>query len=139
MTFKHGRSGNPDGRPKGSGFRQQLFKTLVEPHKEALFDTAIKLALEGNEAMMRLLLERMLPAKPTDDAIHLEMPESNTRRVDALLAYGSKVLSAVSEGELSPQQAKILMGSLEIQRKNIETAELTDRVIAIEKILKQRK
>ena len=72
MTFKTGSSGNLKGRPQGSGHRQQLFNALVEPHKEALLDTGINLALSGNENMLRLFLERMLPSKPSDNTIELE-------------------------------------------------------------------
>ena len=41
MPFQAGVSGNPIGRPKGSGNRQQAFNALAEPHKEALFKKAI--------------------------------------------------------------------------------------------------
>ena len=139
MTFKSGISGNPTGRPKFSGSRQQLFSSLVEPHKEALFETAINLALDGNEAMLRLFLERMLPTKPSDEPVALSFLDSDTTKTDALLDLGESILKATSQSELTPQQAKTLMSSLEIQRKQIETSELADRIKAIEHVLKQRK
>lgn len=139
MAFRQGESGNPQGRPKGSGYRQKLFNSIVEPQKKALFETAINLALEGNEAMLRLFLERMLPARPVDDTIALDLPESDIRKAESVLIYGEKILNSVSQGTLTPQQAKTLMGAIEIQRKNIETAELVDRMAAIEKTLKLRK
>jgi hypothetical protein len=54
MTFQTGTSGNPGGRPRGTGTRQQVFSALVEPHREALFEVAIDMALKGNEAMLRV-------------------------------------------------------------------------------------
>ena len=137
MTFKTGSSGNLKGRPQGSGHRQQLFNALVEPHKGALFDTGISLALSGNENMLRLFLERMLPSKPSDNTIELEIPVE-LKTAHSLLEYGENTLKAVSQGELTPQEAKTMMASIEIQRKNVETSEIVDRVAAIEGILKQR-
>jgi Family of unknown function (DUF5681) len=139
MAFKSGVSGNPTGRPKGTGARQQLFSNLVEPHKEALFETAINLALEGNEAMLRLFLERMLPAKPTDDAVTLQVPLTQDNKASGLSIRGESILQAVSEGEITPEQGKVIMGIIDTQRKNIETSELSIRLLEIERILKQRK
>lgn len=75
MTFQTGISGNPQGRPRGTGSRQQIFNMLVEPHRDALINTAINLALDGNEAMLRLFLDRILPAKPTSEPINVELAQ----------------------------------------------------------------
>jgi hypothetical protein len=123
---------------KGTGYRQQLFKALVEPHKEALFETGIALALSGNETMLRLFLERMLPSKPNDEPIDLDIAEG-LRTACGLLESGENVLKAVSQGQLTPQQAKAVMATIEMQRKNVETCEIVDRVAAIERVLKGRK
>jgi hypothetical protein len=138
MTFKTGSSGNLKGRPQGSGHRQQLFNALVEPHREALFDTGINLALAGNESMLRLFLDRMLPSKPTDDTIDIDTPE-DLKKACSLLEYGENTLKAVSQGQLTPQQAKTVMSTIEMQRKNVETSEIVDRMLAIERTLRERK
>jgi hypothetical protein len=139
MTFKPGMSGNEKGRPQNTGQRQKLFNSLVEPHKEALFDTAIKLAIGGNESMLRLFLERMLPAKPTDDAIALAIPEIEANNTSTLSVWGEIVLQAVSHGEMTPDQGNSVMAVIDAQRKNIETSELALRLTEIERALKQRK
>jgi hypothetical protein len=64
MKFQSGESGNPNGRPKGTGHRQQLFDNLVLPRTEELINVAIKKALAGNDTMLRLFLERILPPRP---------------------------------------------------------------------------
>lgn len=138
MTFKTGKSGNPDGRPKGTGYRQQLFNALVEPHKEALFDKAIALARDGNETMLRLFLERMLPSRPSDDTISINIP-GDLKNAHSLLECGESVLKALSQGVLTPQQAKAVMAAIETQRKNIEISEIEDRLQAIENVFNARK
>lgn len=66
--FAEGQSGNPAGRPRGIKDRRVLFAEMLGEHKQALFDKALELALNGNEQMLRLLLDRLLPAKPkTED------------------------------------------------------------------------
>lgn len=139
MTFKIGVSGNPTGRPKGTGSRQQLFTNLVEPHKEALFETAISLALGGNEGMLRLFLERMLPAKPTDDAVTVQMPITHDNKASSLCIQGEAILQAVLTGEITPEQGRTIMAIFDTQRKNIEISELSIRLLEIERTLKQRK
>lgn len=139
MTFRAGQSGNPDGRPKGSGHRQQLFNALVEPHREALFKKAIDLALrDGNEAMLRLFLEKMLPARPADDTITMEVSGRSGKTEDIIL-WGSAVLQDVSQGYITPREGAAIMGCIEAQRKNIETVELSQRVSEIERTLNRRK
>lgn len=139
MKFQTGLSGNPSGRKPGTGHRQQLFNSLVEPHKNALFETAIKLALNGNESMLRLFLERMLPAKPVDDVITVEMPMTDVSKASVLPFWGEAVLLAVSKGDITPDQGNAMMAVIDAQRKNIETSELTLRLTEIERTLKQRK
>lgn len=141
MTFKSGTewNGNKNGRPPNSGHRQQLFNSLVEPHKEVLVNTAINLALSGNESMLRLLLERLLPVKPVDDSVIMTMSEENARKSESILAWGEGVLQSVSNGDITPDQGRSLMALINSQRQNIETCELDIRLKAIERALKKRK
>jgi hypothetical protein len=101
--------------------------------------TAIQLALSGNESMLRLFLERMLPAKPTDDAIAVKMPLIGNNKACALSIWGETILQAISQGEVTPEQGRTIMGVIDAQRKNIETADLSMRLMEIERTLKQRK
>lgn len=119
MTFIQGTSGNPNGRPKGTGHRQQLFNDLVAPHKEAIFDKAIQLALDGNESMLRLFLERMLPAKPHDEPVNLELPEDLTSR-SLLLKMGEHVLRSIANQDISPNQGRIILDLVEEQKKLLQ-------------------
>lgn len=124
MKFQPGKSGNPNGRPIGSGQRQKLFSQLVEPHKTALFDKAIKLALPGNEAMLRLLLERMLPAKPMDEPITLDMPKAPLNKTEALIALGQELLRAVTAGEITPEEATRMGSFIKAHQNTFQLQEL---------------
>lgn len=101
--FKTGEVNNPLGRPKGTGFRQQIFNDLVLPHKSSLFDVAIKKALEGNEAMLRLFLDRMLPPKPTEESLTLTLP-ADMLNPESLLPFGAEILKAMERQELTSEQ-----------------------------------
>ena len=132
MAFKAGTSGNPNGRPKGTGHRQQLFSGLIEPHKEAPFETALNLALSGNEAMLRLLLERVLSAKSIGDVVVLDVPTEEKEGLDTLTAWGKTILHSVFEGKINPEQGKALMMLIESQIKTVELAALSQRIAAVE-------
>jgi hypothetical protein len=122
MTFKAGKSGNENGRPKGTGYRQQIFNILVESHREELFSCALKLALSGNENMLRLFLERMLPPKPKSDAISFSLS------VESLVEKSSVLMQKLSEGEINVSDAETLMRTIYMESKIYEADELKKQV-----------
>lgn len=128
MTFQTGTSGNPNGRPKGTGSRQQVFSTLVEPHKEALFKVAIDMALKGNEAMLRLFLERMLPAKPNDEPIQINIPDCGTSYTQAISYIGKEALQAVTSGVITPNDAGQVATLIGANARLIALAELNQKM-----------
>lgn len=132
MTFQTGTSGNPGGRPRGTGTRQQVFSALVEPHKEALFKTAIDMALKGNEAMLRLFLERMLPAKPNDEPIQINVPDCNLSYIQAISYIGKEVLEAVTAGVITPDEANRVSALVGVNARLMALIELDQRMNALE-------
>jgi uncharacterized protein DUF5681 len=134
--YKPGQCGNPQGRPKGAlGDRQKFFNDFIKPRRDDLLQKAYDLAIGGNESMLRLLLDRLIPARPTDDPINVEMPAIDSKKIDTLLQYGERVLKAISDNDITPDQGKSLMAVIESQRKNIEIASLSLRIDDIEKRL----
>ena len=69
--------------------------------------TAIYKAVEGGGLALRLCMERIAPA-PKDNSVSFTLPQMNNA-VDASQAAGS-VLTAVSEGNLTPIEATRVMG-----------------------------
>jgi hypothetical protein len=131
MTFQTGISGNPGGRPKGTGTRQQVFSALVEPHKEALFKVAIDMALKGNEAMLRLFLERMLPAKPSDEPIQINIPDYSSSYTQAISYVGKEALQAVTSGIITPDEAAQVASLIGANARLISLVELNQRMDAL--------
>lgn len=140
MPFEPGQSGNPNGRTKGTGSRQQLFNALVEPHREALFKKAIDLALDGNESMLRLLLDRMLPAKPKDEPIQIDMPDTtNFNNTQMISLLGLQALRAVISGNITPEDAGKLTGLVTAHYRIFEPVEIMNRLNVIEEDMKNQK
>jgi hypothetical protein len=67
--WKKGQSGNPLGRPKGAKgkaaeLRRAIEDTALDQMSEAmpqLIESALEMALSGNETMLKFCLERFLP------------------------------------------------------------------------------
>ena len=95
------------GRPKGSRNRATLaIESLLQGQAEALTQTAVQKALEGDSVALRLCIERIAPA-PKDQPVSFSLPKMHNA-LDASEAAGS-VLTAVSEGELTPIEATRVM------------------------------
>ena len=103
MTFKKGQSGNPAGKPKGTRNKTTvLLKALLDGKVEELTKKAIEMAGEGDPAMMRLCIERLIPPRK-DRPINFELPPLKSTQ-DASLAM-LKILEGVAKGELTPSEA----------------------------------
>ena len=127
--FEKGTSGNPNGRPKGSRNRSTLAaETLLDGEAEALTRKAIELALDGDLGAVRLCLERLIPARRSR-VIQFDLPETSTVE-DVVIAYDA-VITAMADGEISPDEAATVAGVLESKRKAIETVELAEELNAM--------
>ena len=122
-------SGNA-GRPKGARNKKTLaIESLLEGQAEALTQTAISKALEGDGLALRLCMERIAPA-PKDKSVSFPLPDMNDA-MDASKA-ASSVLTAVSEGELTPIEATRVMGLIDSYRRTLELTEIEERLQALE-------
>jgi len=96
-------SAGNSGRPKGSRNKVTIaIESLLQGQAEALTQTAVTKALEGDSVALRLCIERIAPT-PKDQPVSFSLPKMSNA-LDALEAAGS-VLTAVSVGELTPIEA----------------------------------
>jgi hypothetical protein len=119
------------GRPKGSRNKATIvIESLLKGQAEALTQTPVTKALEGDSVALRLCLERIAPA-PKDQPVSFSLPKMHSA-LDASEAAGS-VLTAVSEGELTPIEATRIMGLIDGYRRTLELTEIEERLRALEK------
>ena len=118
------------GRPKGSRNKATIaIESLLHAQAEALTQTSVAKALEGDSVTLRLCMERIAPA-PKDQPVSFSLPKMKSA-LDASEAAGS-VLSAVSEGELTPIEATRVTGLIDSYRRTLELTEIEQRLQALE-------
>ena len=118
------------GRPKGSRNKATIaIESLLQGQAEALTQTAVTKALEGDSIALRLCMERIAPA-PKDQPVSLSLPKMHNA-MDSSEAAES-VLTAVSEGELTPIEATRLVGLVDSYRRILELTDIEERLRALE-------
>ena len=137
MTFKKGKSGNPDGRPLGSRNKTTLAAlSLIEDEGEKLARKAVELALDGDLPALKLCMDRLLPPAKERPLEAFSLPQLNDHRsvLDALDTIANKL----SQGELLPAEATSICNVLEQYRKHFETTERAERLETLERTLAVR-
>ena len=118
------------GRPKGSRNKATIaIESLLRGQAEALTQTAVTKALEGDSVALRLCMERIAPV-PKDKSVSFSLPAMNDA-MDASKA-ASSVISAVSEGELTPIEGTRVMGLIDSYRRTLELTEIEERLQTLE-------
>ena len=123
-------SAGNSGRPRGSRNKATIaIESLLQGQAEALTQTAVTKALEGNSVALRLCMDRIAPALK-DQAVSFSLPNMNNA-LDASEAAGS-VLTAFSEGDLTPIEATRVMSLIDSYRRTLELTEIEQRLQALE-------
>ena len=124
--WKAGESGNPKGRPPGTGAVAKL-RQGIAGHLSAIIGRLVEQAIEGDTGAAKLLLERTVPAlKAAELAEPLALPDGS------LTEQGRAVLAAVADGRLAPGQAAQLLAGLGALARVTELDELSARLDALE-------
>jgi len=136
LNMKNGRNtdgkfsdGNA-GRPKGSRNKATIaIESLLEGQAEALTQTAISKALEGDSIALRLCMDRIAPPMK-DKPVVFPLPHMQDT-MDASKAAGS-VLNAVGDGTLTPIEGTRVMGLIDSYRRTLELTDIEQRLQALE-------
>jgi len=125
-TWSAGQSGNPRGKPPGTGALQRL-RAGLDQHLPDILTAMVEAAKAGDVAAARVILDRVHPSlKPNEQPVVLDLAG------DTLSAKAAAVLDAVAAGELAPGQAAQLVSALGTMAKIIETDDLAQRVAKLE-------
>ena len=125
-AWKPGQSGNPKGRPAGSGEVAKLRAAIADRVPELLAAMMAR-ALDGDVGAARLLLERAIaPLKAAEQSQALSLPDGT------LTEQGRAVLASVAAGELAPGQGAALLGAIGTLARVAEIDELARRIEVLE-------
>ena len=123
-------SAGNSGRPRGSRNKATLaIESLLEGQAEALTQTAVHKALEGDSIALRLCMERIAPA-PKDQPVSFAL--SSMQSASDASQAAADVLRAVSDGEITPIEATRVMGLIDSYRRTLELTDIETRIAALE-------
>lgn len=126
-TFPAGRSGNPAGRPPGSG-EAAAWRAAIGRDVGKVITVVTKLALSGDLAACKLVLERAVPSlKPMDSGVVLPMPADGT-----LTDKAAAMVTAMAAGVISAQAAAAMISALANMVRVTETDDVVARLEALE-------
>lgn len=133
--FAPGNKGGPGGsRRRASELRRAAEEAVTPDMVSAAMRKCALLALQGNLAALRILLERTLgrPAEaPLAEPLDIEPLKLRTA-ADCTAAL-QKVTDAMCQGRLDVVHGKVLLDAIETQSKLINVSELEVRLMELEK------
>jgi hypothetical protein len=125
-----GVSGNPKGGPQGSRSKSALLgEALIDGRAEELIETCVKMALGGDPSAMRLMIERLVPARRERAAAIAVPPIAKSHD---LIAAAAAITQAATDGSITPNEAAAISTLIGNVAKAIETAELAERLAKLE-------
>jgi hypothetical protein len=127
--------GNP-GRPPGSKNQlTRLVEQLVDNDAEKLTRKMIQLALAGDVRCLQYCLGRLLPRR-SGHSLDVQLPAINNVH-DVVLAMGA-ISTAVSNGNLTAEDASHLVHLLNSYDRAITTSDLVIRLEKLESRMKKK-
>lgn len=128
MAFKKGQSGNPAGRPAGSGIAGTIRKAITEKSPE-LLQVVIDKALTENDSQAALaLLNKVVPnLKAASEPVNFCLDAEQ-----GLSSIGEQIVNNIANGDIAIDSGTQILSSLAALAKMREVDELTKRIEALE-------
>lgn len=125
--FKPGKSGNPNGKPKGAKNKRAAYRELFEKKSEDLIKKAIQLAEGGDVPCLKLCIDRIVsPYRAEDATIFLD------DMTGTLTEKGEKIIEAMGSGDVSPSDTASMLTAIAAQVRITEMDDLTKRIETLE-------
>lgn len=121
--WQKGQSANPGGKPS----REKELRQALDKGAESAIKTVLAAAEEGDMTACRLILERCVPVRKAQ----IEPVVFNCDTTDLSQAAMS-VVSAISQGQVSPDVGAMILGGIGNALKIKEVDELERRIAQLE-------
>jgi hypothetical protein len=122
------------GRPQGSRNNVTLAAAnIFNDESETIARKAVEMALAGNTAMVKLIVERILPIRKSLPIKLDGMPV--VKSVSDASKLSEFVLDAISTGKISPLDGEILSRSCERHLRALQVSDLEERLQQVENLL----
>ena len=130
--FAPGHTGNPKGRAPGSRNKAtQAALALMEGQLEQITQTLVDAALGGDLTAIRLILDRLVPPCKEKALPPISLPP--VPDAQSLPKLTAAILGAVADGRITPGEGQALAALASTHAKNLELAELEQRIAALER------
>jgi hypothetical protein len=102
-------------------------KALLDQHANTIIEKLIERAIAGDMNAIRLCMERLLPRAKPNNAIIFKLPNEQINSGEGMLQITHSITQAVSNGEMTIEEAEKFSQFLRRQRGCMSEAERKKR------------